>query len=129
MVLIYLKQQLRWKKSWIREGVFAGLFMWKKRHPLASLAFYINFSFPIIGPILAGSVLYHSISTYNPILFFVFILGFMLLGTVFALFVRVYHGLENWMYMPIVSFLFVTIFIWQMPYALLTLRKTHWGTR
>lgn len=126
---VYWRQQLRWKKSWIREGVFASTFMWKKRHPLASFAFYTNFSFPIVGPILAGSVLAHSITTHNPLLFMVFMFGFLLLGTVFALFVRVYHGLENWYYMPLVSLFFVSVFIWQMPWALITLRKTHWGTR
>lgn len=126
---VYWRQQLRWKKSWIREGIFAGTFMWKKRHPLASFAFYTNFSFPIVGPILAGSVLIHSITTNNPWLFVVFMFGFLLLGTVFALFARVYLGAENWIYMPLVSLLFVSVFIWQMPWALMTLRKTHWGTR
>jgi len=127
--LVYWRQQLRWKKSWIREGVFAGTFMWKKRHPMASFAFYTNFSFPIIGPILAGSVLMHSIATGNPLLFIFFMAGFLLLGMVFALFARVYLDAEYWMYMPLVSLLFISVFIWQMPYALLTLKKTHWGTR
>ncbi len=126
---IYLRQQLRWKKSWIREGLFAATFMWKKTHPLASFAFYVNFTFPILGPILAGLVLWKSISTNNPLLFAVFMLGFVLLGAVFALFVRTYYKSENWMYMPIFSLLFITVFIWQMPYALLTLKKTAWGTR
>ena len=126
---VYWRQQLRWKKSWIREGLFAGTFMWKKRHPLASFAFYTNFSFPIVGPILAGNVFVNSLATHNPLLFVVFMSGFMLLGTVFALFTRVCFSTENWMYMPFVSLLFVCVFIWQMPYALLTLRKTHWGTR
>ncbi len=126
---VYWRQQLRWKKSWIREGVFAGMFMWKKRHPLASFAFYTNFSFPIVGPILAGSILTESIITQNPLLFLVFMSGFVLLGTVFSLFVRVYLGARHWAYMPLNSLLFITTFIWQMPYALVTLRKTHWGTR
>ena len=126
---VYWRQQLRWKKSWIREGIFAGTFMWKKRHPLASFAFYTNFSFPILGPILAGSVLVKSIVTHNPMLFVIFMSGFLLLGLVFALFVRVYNGIKTWMYMPLFSILFVSVFIWQMPWALLTLRKTHWGTR
>jgi hyaluronan synthase len=126
---IYWRQQLRWKKSWIREGVLAGFFMWKKRHPLASFAFYVHFTFPILGPLLAGFVLAHSITTQNPLLFVVFICGFMLIGMMFALFVRTYFDAENWMYMPFFSLMFVCVLIWQMPYALLTLRKTHWGTR
>ncbi len=126
---VYWRQQLRWKKSWIREGIFASTFMWKKRHPLASSAFYINFSFPIVGPILAGNVLIRSITTHNPLLFVVFMFGFLLLGTVFALFVRVYFGAETWIYMPLFSLLFILVLIWQIPYALLTLRDTRWGTR
>ncbi len=126
---IYWKQQLRWKKSWIREGLFASTFMWKKTHPLASLAFYINFSFPIIGPILVALVLIHSINTKNPMIFIIFIFGFILLGLVFSLFVKVHNNSKYWMYMPIFSLLFVSCFIWQMPWALITLRQTHWGTR
>jgi len=126
---VYWRQQLRWKKSWIREGTFAGMFMWKTRHPLASFAFYTNFSFPILGPILAATVLVTSIETRNPLLFIIFMSSFLLLGLVFALFVRVYRGTKYWMYMPIFSLLFITVFIWQMPYALLTLRDTRWGTR
>ncbi len=126
---VYWRQQLRWKKSWLLEGVPASSFMWKKRHPLAILSFYTDFSVPILGPILAASVLVYSIITSNPLLFGVFVLGFLLLGIVFALFIRIYHGSENWYYMPVASLLFVTVFIWQMPWALITLKKNNWGTR
>jgi hyaluronan synthase len=47
---VYWRQQLRWKKSWIREGTFASTFMWKKTHPLASFAFYtttVSLKYPI----------------------------------------------------------------------------------
>lgn len=125
----YIKQQLRWKKSWIKEGLFAATFMWKKTHPLASAAFYISFSFPIIGPILAGLVLWKSMAEKNPLLFLIFISGFILLGMVYALFARVYYKAENWYVMPLFSLLFICFFIWQMPYALFTLRNTGWGTR
>lgn len=128
-ISVYLKQQLRWKKSWIREGLFAASFMWRKTHPLASWAFYVNFSFPILAPMIASYVLYKSIVTDNLFLFAIFVSGFVLLGAVFALFVRVYFKHVNWIYMPIFSILFITVFIWQMPYAILTLNKTSWGTR
>lgn len=125
---VYWRQQLRWKKSWIREGLLAGLFMWR-RNFFASLGFYINFSFPILGPILAGKVFIHSIIEHNPLLFLLFMTGFMILGTVFSLFVRVSRGAENWMYMPIFSLFFILIFTWQIFYALITLRNSRWGTR
>lgn len=126
---VYWRQQLRWKKSWVREGFFAGSFIWKKKHPFASFAFYTSLSFCIVGPILASLVIINSIKLHNPLLLVIFLSGFILLGLVFALFVRVYRQAKNWMYMPVVSFLFVSCFMWQMLYALITLRKTHWGTR
>jgi hyaluronan synthase len=35
---VFLKQQMRWKRSWLRESVIASLFMWKKE-PFMSLCF------------------------------------------------------------------------------------------
>lgn len=125
----YWKQQLRWKKSWIREGILGGLFMWKRNSVLASLAFYIHFSFPFLGPILALNVLAYSVTSGNIQVFLLFILGFILIGFIFSLFVRLYRKADNFLIMPLFSTLFVTVLIWQMPYAMLTLRKTHWGTR
>ena len=125
---VYWRQQLRWKKSWTREGILAGAFMWK-RHPFASIGFYINFSFPFLGPILALKVLILSVQTGNPALFGVFMVGFILVGMTFALFVRIYRGAKNWFYMPLFSTLFISTLIWQMIYAFLTLRDSRWGTR
>ena len=102
--------------------------MWRK-HPLASLGFYINFSFPIFGPILAAKVFVWSVIARNFLLFLVFMLGFVLVGVVFALFVRIYRDAKDWLHMPLFSILFVSALIWQMPYALITLRRGHWGTR
>lgn len=126
---VYWKQQLRWKKSWIREGVLAGLFMWRRSHILASIGFYIHFSFPFLGPILAFNVLMYSIVVKDPFIFLMFVLGFMMIGFLFSLFVRLYRNADNFFIMPLFSVLFVTVLIWQMPFAILTVRKGHWGTR
>lgn len=125
---VYWRQQLRWKKSWIREGALASLFMWK-RNVLGSLGFYINFSFPFLGPILAMQVLISSILIEKPLLFGIFVCSFILLGTVFSLFVHLYRDAKYWLYMPLFSIYFVSALLIQMPYAILTLRDTRWGTR
>jgi hyaluronan synthase len=126
---VYWNQQLRWKKSWIREGILASLFMWKRRHPLASLGFYIHFTFPFLGPILALNVLVYSVIESNPLVFLVFATGFMTIGFIFSLFVYLYRRADNFIVMPVFSALFVFALIWQMPYAMFTIRKVHWGTR
>ncbi len=126
---VYWKQQLRWKKSWIREGILGGLFMWNRRSLLASLSFYIHFTFPFLGPILALYVLHFSITAHNPLIFLLFVFGFILIGFIFSLFVKLYRNADNFFIMPLFSILFVFVLIWQMPYAMLTLKKVHWGTR
>lgn len=126
---IYWRQQLRWKKSWIREGIFASSFMWRNRHPMAVFAFYMSFSFPFVVIPLVIKMIIQSLTTNNPIILLVFISGFLLLSTVFALFVHLYHKAKNWMYIPLISLSFIFAFIWQMPWAIITFRKTGWGTR
>lgn len=125
----YWNQQLRWKKSWIREGILGGLFMWKRKSIPASLGFYIHFTFPFLGPILALNVLIYSVVTNNIQVFLLFMLGFVLIGFIFSLFVKLYRDAENYLIMPLFSIFFISILIWQMPYAMLTLKKSHWGTR
>lgn len=125
----YWKQQLRWKKSWLREGILAGQHMWKGRNPLASLAFYIHFTFPFIGPLIALKVLLLTLSSGNIQLLLVFIASFIAIGMVFSLFVRIYRSAEYFYYMPLFSLMYIFVFIWQMPIAMLTIRNLSWGTR
>lgn len=125
----YWKQQLRWKKSWLREGILAGKHMWKGRNPLASFAFYIHFTFPFIGPLIALKVIWFSLASGNIQLLLVFIASFIAIGMVFGLFVRIYRNAEYFYFMPIFSLMYIFIFIWQMPIAMLTIRNLSWGTR
>ena len=42
---VFLRQQMRWKRSWLRESLIASRFMWKKE-PFTSLGFYMG----VLGP-------------------------------------------------------------------------------
>jgi hyaluronan synthase len=124
----FLKQQLRWKKSWVREGFVSSSFMWKK-HPIAALSFYINLILPTAGPIVVGWVIYMTIFHYNPLFLFAFLFGVITMGSLFGAFLYIIQREKYWFYMPLFSIFYTVIMIWQMPYAILTLKKTHWGTR
>ena len=124
----FLKQQLRWKKSWIREGFVSSSFMWKK-HPVAALSFYINLILPTLAPFVVGWVLYMTISHYNPLFLATFLFGVITMGSLFGSFLYITQKEKYWFYMPLFSIFYTLIMIWQMPYAIVTLRKTHWGTR
>lgn len=124
----FLKQQLRWKKSWIREGFVSSSFMWKK-HPVAALSFYVNLILPTLGPIVVGWVLYMAIFHYNPLFLVTFLFGVITMGSLFGIFLSITQNEKYCFYMPLFSIFYTLVMIWQMPYALLTLKKTHWGTR
>ena len=49
---LFLRQQLRWKRSWTRESLIVGRFIWRK-HPLACMWTYLGIVLPLIAPIVA----------------------------------------------------------------------------
>ncbi len=48
----FMKQQLRWKRSWTRESLIVSTFIWRK-HPLAALATYVGILLPLLAPFTA----------------------------------------------------------------------------
>ena len=46
---VFLRQQMRWKRSWLRESLKAGKFIWKKE-PMMSIFFYLGLLIPLIAP-------------------------------------------------------------------------------
>lgn len=69
---IFLKQQMRWKRSWLRESIIASLFMWKKE-PFMAILFYMGLIVPIAAPIV---VVYNMF--YVPIINKIFPITFLL---------------------------------------------------
>jgi len=122
----FFKQQVRWKKSWIREGTTAARFIWKK-NPLSALSFYINMLLPIFGPFVVLNIIVYSIMNRQfPIVYF---LGSMVMSAIFGAFYYTKTSNKLWWYVILFSLLYVTVLVWQMPYALLRMRDTKWGTR
>jgi len=121
-------QQLRWKKSWIREGIAnTGSFIWRK-NPVASLSFYINLLIPIFGPIIIVKVLLVDFATHGTLpLYYVF--GIVAMSLLFGIYYYAIYPNKYWWYVLIFSLLYTFVLIWQMPYALIKLRDTKWGTR
>lgn len=125
----FIKQQLRWKKSWIREGFFgAARFMWKK-HPIASLSFYINLLIPVIGPfiVFSGLILKIIDGEWKNVLFF--IVSVSLLSFVYGLFTYALTRQKDFIYSVPFTIFYSFFLVWQMPWAIIRLRDNSWGTR
>jgi hyaluronan synthase len=123
----YLKQQQRWKKSWVRETIIASTFMWKK-NPLAAAFFYIYIFLAFAGPI----VFLHAL-VWTPLVIGIFpiiyLLGLLLMLMLHGLYYRIYKRDLHWIPAVFAFWFYSVILMWQLPWAFVTIADTRWGTR
>ncbi|MDP3014146.1 MAG: glycosyltransferase [Candidatus Subteraquimicrobiales bacterium] len=122
-----LKQQVRWKKSFIRNIFFTGSFYWKKPL-LPSLFYYLHIIFVLVGPFIAFRHLIYLPIQGHIYSAFLYIAGIAFIGFVFGL----AYKLENkdchiWIYRPLMSLLSTTVLSWLIFYSALTIKKMVWS--
>jgi hyaluronan synthase len=123
----FMKQQLRWKKSWVRESLIASLFIWR-RHPIMSISYWIGVILTLLAPIVViRAVIRVPISHWNFPWFYLFWL--LLMAWVYGMYYYAYKRDMNWVYWVLFSIFYTLILIWQLPYAILTIKDTRWWTR
>lgn len=124
---VFLKQQMRWKRSWLRESLIAGSFMWKKE-PFAAISFYMGLLVPIIAPVI---VCYNLL--YIPITHRVFptafIIGMLLMALLMSACQVLLRRSTTWLYGIWFCLYYEMVLLWQMPIAWFTFWKSTWGTR
>jgi hyaluronan synthase len=124
---VFLKQQMRWKRSWLRESLLAGKFMYKKE-PFASFTFYLGLIVPIAAPIV---VLYNLV--YVPIVHQVFptafLLGLLLMSLLMSVAQLLLRKSSTWIFGLVFCLFYEAVLLWQMPVAWVTFWKSTWGTR
>ena len=123
----FMGQQLRWKKSWVRESFKASLFIWK-RNPIMSISFYIGVILPILAPVIVvRALIWHPITTNNTP--FYYLSGLALMAIIYGLYYRIHIKDNRWVYGVLFATFYTLILIWQLPWAILNLRDARWGTR
>lgn len=126
----FLKQQTRWKRSWTRESLRVGRFMWRK-HPIAAASVYVGMILPLIAPVTAiRSTIWHPVvaGLGMPLLYIVGIYSMALVYSLtYAVMKRRFDTL--WMYGVLFVFFYLVFLLWQTYYAILTSRSSKWGTR
>jgi hyaluronan synthase len=123
----YMRQQQRWKKSWIRETLLASTFMWRK-NPLAALSFYSYIFLAFVSPIVfIRAVLWYPI--FEEALPIIYLSGLFLMLLLHGIYYRLKVGPRSW-FLAIVNFWINTVILmWQLPWAVITIRDSRWGTR
>jgi hyaluronan synthase len=124
---VFLRQQLRWKKSWIRESLSAARFMWKG-HPVNSLAFYGSVLLTLMSPhVILRSLFVRPLSLWAFPYFY--LLGILAMSLLYGLYYRMHRPDPLWKYGIAFALFYTCVLVWQLPYAILNLSDTRWGTR
>lgn len=123
----FLRQQLRWKRSWFRECLIASSFMWRKQ-PLMALSFYLGFILPLLGPaiVLRALIYVPLVQHTSPLMY---ILGITLMSALMSSTYLLYKRSRLWFYGTVFCFYYMFILVWQTPWAVLTAWRNEWITR
>jgi hyaluronan synthase len=126
----FWKQQVRWRRGYLRVQFFVAAFMWNN-HPIPAFMFYNEFSSLLTMPLVLFTVF-----GYIP-----FVLGDSWYSLYFAAANFAFwvaegldtkfrnEGEKNWKYRPLVAFLINLTTGPLLIYSIWTLKKNQWGTR
>ena len=123
----YVKQQQRWKKSWIRETFIAGTFIWR-RNLVAAFFFYLYAFLSLISPIVfVRAIFWYPAATHQ--VPYIYILGLFLMLFLQGLYYRIETSDSLWFIGIVTAWITSVALIWQLPWAVIRMRDTRWGTR
>jgi cellulose synthase/poly-beta-1,6-N-acetylglucosamine synthase-like glycosyltransferase len=122
-----VRQQVRWKKSFIRNLFFTGSFYWRRGvYPTA--IFYSHVVWVALAPVLAFRHLVWLPLHGQWFLVGLYLCGVTFKGSVWGIAYRVQNrGDYRWIYRPLMSLMSATVLSWLLVYSILTLRKSSWS--
>jgi cellulose synthase/poly-beta-1,6-N-acetylglucosamine synthase-like glycosyltransferase len=122
-----IKQQVRWKKSFLRNLCFTGRFYWR-RPLLAVLVYYLHIAFVLLGPFVAFRHLVYMPVRGNVESMVLYLAGIVLIGFMFGLaYRREDSDGSDWVYRPLMSLLSTAVLSWLVFYSMVTIRRTTWA--
>jgi hyaluronan synthase len=126
----FMRQQLRWKRSWTRESLIVSKFMWRK-NPAAAIATYVGIVLPLVAPVIAvRTVVWMPLveSQGAPV---VYLLGVYAMAVAYGLYYAARHSRYDtlWIFGVVFCFFYLVFLLWQTYWAMLTARTAEWGTR
>ena len=124
----FWNQQMRWEKSYIRETVIGGKFMWKR--PLAAIEYYVGAFVTWGGFVVAAyTIWFKPIFSRGAFLPWVYLFGLAVVSMLYAINYRQYNKDRLWVYAPVWGMIYAAVLIWRFPLAVIDLHKSDWKTR
>lgn len=122
-----IKQQVRWKKSFIRNIFYTGKFYWRKPLPV-SIVYYLHIVFVIAGPFIAFRHIIFLPLHGNVYSMILYLAGICFVGFMFGLALKLEEPTTHrWMLRPLMSVFSTLILSWLIFYSAATIKKMVWS--
>ena len=128
----FIRQQIRWKKSWVRVFCFTAPYFYKNRNPVSVAYYYMQMGISFIAPLIAlRNIVIIPLTGGGWDSALLYIGGLMALSLLFGVDYVLYNpGTGNrWMYRFGITLLSVNCLHWLLYYAIITIKKNGWLTR
>lgn len=123
---VFAVQQLRWKKSWLRESLHVSKFIWRK-NPVAATLTYLGCLFPWVAPVVVlHSLWFRALGVGSPLFY---LMGAYVMAVLYSLYYAISRRSPLWWHGITFVAIYMFFLVWQTYYALATIRNTNWGTR
>lgn len=123
----FMKQQIRWKKSFFRNLFFTGSFIWR-RGVAAALLYYGHAAWVALAPLMAFRHLVLAPLQGLWLLTLLYVFGVLIKGLFWGLAYLIDHpNSTRWRYRPMMSLISSVLLSWLLPYSVATIRKGTWS--
>jgi hyaluronan synthase len=120
-----MRQQIRWRKSFIRSISATGGVYWRRPF-YAALLYYLTLALKLTRPLIVLKImLLISSGDLGTVAFYM--AGIVYTGMLYGIDVRLRNpGYPFWLYRPLMTFLSAFVISWLIFYAAITIRKESW---
>jgi hyaluronan synthase len=125
---IFLRQQLRWKKSWLRESIQVCRYFWRK-NPIAALFTYASIFFPLIAPLVVLNAVVFRILTGTAGGLWFYLIGSYAMALLYSLYYAFRRQSGLWHHGISFVAMYMCVLVFQTYWGVLTMRDNRWGTR
>ena len=125
---VFFRQQLRWKKSWLRESMQVVRYFWRK-NPLAALFTYASIAFPFMAPWVVLHAVGGRLLGGQPGGLWFYIIGTYAMALLYSLYYAFKRHDGLWFHGMTFVALYMTVLVFQTYWGIFTMRDTRWGTR
>ncbi|NOJ29734.1 MAG: hypothetical protein DA328_06150 [Nitrososphaeraceae archaeon] len=121
-----IKQQIRWRKSFIRSIFATGGIYWKRPFP-AALLYYLILALKLFRPFIVIKALILLPLAGDVFTGLLYISGALFSGMMYGIDVRLRNpGYPGWLYRPLMTLISTFLLSWLIIYAAFTIKNKSW---